>query len=99
MFKVREEKLNALRKWFEILSNERRAEAIDTFEYENISREVFVLFQGYDGNNYVIGLNEVTGQQRNGDPAIPINQEHKKILEECLEPVSMNGNVLLDLSK
>lgn len=98
LFKVKEGKLETLKNWFEVLSGERREEAIETFEYENVSREVFVLFNGNDGQNYVIGLNEVTGEHRKGDPEVKINQEHTKILKECLEPVTENGRVLLDLS-
>lgn len=98
IFRVREGKLATLRQWFAVLSNERKEEAIATFEYENVSREVFVLFRGNDGHEYVIGLNEVTGEHKKGDPAVKINQEHTKILKECLEPISDNGEVLLDLS-
>lgn len=98
IFKVKEGKLDTLQQWFGVLSNERREEAIVTFDYENVSREVLVLFKGNDGNDYVIGLNEVTGEQRKGDPKVKINQEHAKILKECLEPISENGKVLLDLS-
>jgi hypothetical protein len=97
IFKVKEGKLDTLQQWFEVLSNERREEAIATFTYENVSREVFVLFKGYDGSDYVIGLNEVTGEHKKGDPEVKINQEHTKILKECLEPISENGQVLLDL--
>jgi hypothetical protein len=98
LFRVKEGKLDTLKQWFEILSNQRRGEAVTTFAYENISREIFVLFTGNDGYNYVIGLNEVTGEYKTGDPDVKINQEHKAIREECLEPISDNGAVILDLS-
>lgn len=64
LFKVREGKLDRLKDWFEVLSGDRKDEAIATFEYENVSREVFVLFRGQEGDHYVIGLNEVTGDIR-----------------------------------
>lgn len=98
IFKVKDGKLNILKQWFDVLSNERREEAISTFEYENVEREVFVMFKGIDGDDYVIGLNEVNGELKKGDPSVQINQEHRKIMEECLESISENGEVLLDLS-
>ena len=98
IFRVREGKLDTLKQWFEVLSGERKDEAVATFAYENVSREVFVIFKGYDGTNYVVGLNEVTGEHRKGDPAVKINQEHRAIMEECLERISENGEILLDLS-
>tara|TARA_B100001989_G_C24536339_1_gene464636 strand:- start:1656 stop:1970 length:315 start_codon:yes stop_codon:yes gene_type:complete len=98
LLKVKEGKLETLKDWFYVLGGDRKEEAIATFEYENVSREVFALFKGRDGHHYVIGFNEVTGEYRKGDPEVKINQEHTKILKECLEPVSENGSVLLDLS-
>lgn len=59
---------------------------------------MFVLFKGRDNLHYVIGMNEVNGEIRSGDPEVKINQEHSKIKTECLEVVSENGEVLLDLS-
>lgn len=79
------------------LATSRREEAIATFAYEHVTREVFVEFLGNDGNTYVIGLNEATEPPKSGNPAIPINQEHRVIKEECLEPTSQRGRVLLDL--
>lgn len=98
IFRVKEGKLETLKRWFEVLSNERKDEAVATFEYENVSREVFALFKGHDGFDYVIGLNEVTGEHKKGDPSVKINQEHRAVLEDCLERISDNGEVLLDLS-
>ncbi len=97
LLKVKEGKLETLKEWFEVLGGERKREAIGTFEYENVSRELFVLFSAEDGNHYVIGMNEVTGEHKKGDPAVQINQEHRKVMEECLERVSERGEVLLDL--
>jgi len=98
IFKVKEGKLDELKQWFEVLGGERKKEAIATFEYENVSREVFALFKGKDELYYVVALNEVVGEHRKGDPEVKINQEHTKILKECMEPISDNGEVLLDLS-
>lgn len=97
IFRVKEGKLETLKQWFVVLRNERKDEAVATFAFENVSREVFVLFEGNDGQYYVIGLNEVTGEIKKGDPEVKINQEHARIKEECLEPFSKNGDVLLDL--
>ena len=98
IYKVKEGKLDKLKYWFNVLSSDRREEAIATFDYENISREVFALFKGKDGLDYVIGLNEVIGEHKKGDPQVKINQEHSKILDECLEPISEAGEVLLVLN-
>jgi hypothetical protein len=98
VFRVKEGKLDELKNWFNLLGNERKEEAIATFSYENVEREVFVLFKGDGGQDYVIGLNEVNGELKKGDPEVKINQEHRKVLEECLERISDNGEVLLDLS-
>ena len=98
IFRVKEGKLDLLKQWFVVLSGERKEEAISTFAYENVTREVFVLFKGYDNHHYVIGFNEVNGEHKKGDPEVKINQEHTKIREECLERISENGEILLDLS-
>jgi Family of unknown function (DUF6176) len=98
IFRVKEGKLDILKQWFAVLSTERKEEAIATFAYENVTREVFVLFKGYDKQHYVIGFNETSGEHKAGDPDVIINQEHSRIREECLERISENGEVLLDLS-
>ncbi|MBP6881482.1 MAG: hypothetical protein KBC35_02545 [Candidatus Pacebacteria bacterium] len=98
IFRVREGKLDTLKQWFAVLSGERKEEAIATFAYENVTRETFVLFKGNDGEYYVIGFNEVNGEHKKGDPEVKINQEHSKVRQECLEPISENGELLLDLS-
>ena len=98
IFRVKEGKLDMLKQWFETLGGERREEAIATFAYEHVTREVFVLFKGHDEKFYVIGFNEVNGDYRKGNPEVKINQEHRNVLESCLERISENGEVLLDLS-
>jgi hypothetical protein len=98
LFRVKVGKLDTLKQWFDVLSNERAEEAIATFAYENVTRETFVLFKGDDGEYYVIGFNEVSGKHKKGDPEVQINQEHIKVRQECLEAISENGEVLLDLS-
>ena len=98
LFRVKEGKLERVKEWMSILSSSRRKEAIETFEYENVKREVVVVFQGDDGSHYLIGLNEASSDYRAGDPDVSINQEHSEFKKECLEPVSKNGQVLLDLS-
>jgi len=89
--------LDVLRAWLTVLGTERKDEAVATFAYENITREVFVLFEGNDGEHYVIGCNEVSGERRPGDPEVKINQEHAQVRQECLEPISERGEILLDL--
>ena len=84
--------------WMKQLSTTRRDEAIATFAHEQITREIFTLFKGIDGNYYVIGLNEADTTPGKSDSSAPINQEHAAIKKECLETVSERGEVLLDLS-
>lgn len=97
IFRVKERKLDELKSWFNVLSDERKDEAIATFEYENVEKEVFVLFKGNDGENYVIGFNQVNGDYRKGDPKVKINQEHREVMERCLEKTTSDGEILLDL--
>jgi hypothetical protein len=98
IFKVKEGKLDTLKNWMNELSTARRNEAIATFNDEHITREVFALFNGNDGNNYVIALNEANQEPLPSDKTLPINQEHAAIRKECLESFSVQGEVLLDLS-
>ena len=83
--------------WMHQLNTQRREEAIATFTHEQIVREIFTLFHGTNGTYYVIGLNEANGIPRESDPSVPINQEHAAIKEECLEPISEQGEILIDL--
>ena len=98
LYKVKEGKLNTIKEWFEVLERDKKEEALKTFEYEQITREIFVLFHAETGDQFVIGLNEVNGKRITGDPEVLINQHHRAVLQECLEPVSNRGEVLLDLS-
>lgn len=79
------------------LNTQRREEAIATFSHERIVREIFTLFHGANGTYYVIGLNEAHDIPGESDPSVPINQEHAAIKEECLEPISEPGEILIDL--
>lgn len=97
LFRVREGKLNRVREWMNELNTSRREEALGTFEYENVTREVVALFEGNDGHYYLIGLNEVNEPSRTADPTVPINQEHSQFKKECLEPITDRGQILLDL--
>lgn len=97
LFKVKEGKLERVREWMETINTSRREEAIATFEYENVTREIVTLFEGLDGSYYLVGLNEVIEPYRTGDPSIKINQEHVEFKKECLEPISKKGEVLSDL--
>ena len=56
------------------------------------------MFKGQGGEHYVIGFSEVNGKHKKGDPNVQINQEHNKVRQECFEPISENGEMLLDLN-
>ncbi|MBU1293055.1 hypothetical protein KJ819_03265 [Patescibacteria group bacterium] len=97
LFRVKAGKLERVLAWMETLATGRREEAIATFNYENVTREVVTLFEGEDGSYYLIGLNEAREPYRTGDPDVQINQEHAAFKKECLDPISKKGRVLLDL--
>lgn len=97
LFEVKVGKVQVLKDWLVTLGAVRKKEALATFAYENITREVFVLFKGDDRKCYVAAFNEMSGIHRKEDPTVQINKEHKRIREECLEPISSPGEVLLDL--
>ena len=97
IFKIKAGKLDAFKKWMNELSTVRKEEAIATFAYEHVTREIFALFKGTDGTHYAIGMNEASENYRPGDPNVPINQTHDAIKKECLEPITERGEVLLDL--
>lgn len=97
LYKVKEGKIDILKQWFTILSNERKKEAIDTFAHEHITREIFIMFNGNDGHSYVLGCNETDGNMKKGDQTVPINQDHAKVKRECLESISEPGKIVLDL--
>ncbi len=102
IFKVREGKLEKWKGWMRELDTTRRKEALETFEFENITRETFVLFKGINGEHYVLGLNETKDPSQilgPSDKNIPINFEHTAIKKECLEPISEPGEIFLDLNK
>lgn len=98
LYKVKEGKINIFKQWLAVLNGERKQEAVATFVHENITREVFVLFNGIDGDAYVAGLNEANGCIEKSDQAVAINQEHSEIKRECLESISEPGEILLDLA-
>lgn len=64
-----------------------------------ITREVFVVFNGEDRQNYVVGLNESEGEPKASDQNIEVNIKHNEIKKECLETISEPGEVFLDLKK
>ena len=98
LFKIKEGKLGTFTSWMDEIMESRKDETLSTFAYERITREMFVLFKGNDGADYVIGLNEAPAEPGESDPSVEINQLHLKIKRECLEPISMHGEILLDLS-
>lgn len=99
LWRVKEGKADIFRAWMAEMDGSRRDEALATFDYENVTREVFAMFRGGDGNDYVVAFNESNGPVGPSDPSVPINVEHKAIRNECLEAISDAGEVLLDLKK
>lgn len=97
LFKIKDGKLEVFRDWMDQLGTARRDEALATFAFEHVSREIFVLFRGLDNTHFVIGLNEANGTPGESDASLPINQQHAAIKKECLEVISEPGEILLDL--
>jgi hypothetical protein len=98
IFKIKEGKLEKLKNWFDSLNTTRKEEAIATFKYEGVTRETFVLFRSNNGNNYIVGFNEALSVPKQSDQSVTINQEHRTVMKECLEPISDAGEILMDLS-
>lgn len=98
ILKVKRGELDKVKDWFNEISTTRREEAVLTFSSEGVTREVFSLFKGIDGDYYVIGLNEAESIPKKGDASVAINQEHRIIMTECFEPFTEKGEILLDLS-
>jgi hypothetical protein len=99
IFKIKEGKLDVFKNWMNELSTTRRDEAIATFDYENVTREVFAVFKGKDGEDYVVAFNEGGDIPGPSDPNVPINKQHNLIKQECLESFSDRGEIVMDLSK
>lgn len=97
IFVVKQDREAEFSAWVDYI-NSHKDEAIATFEYEGINREVFVTFQGRDDRTYVIFSNEADQEPIPGDQSVPINAEHTRIKNECLEPIAGRGQVVVNLS-
>lgn len=97
LFLVKKGRLDKVQRWLRSLATERREEAIGTFRHEDVIREAVALFEGADGEHYLVGLSEVGPNWQPADSRISINREHTAFKKACLEPISDVGTVLLDL--
>lgn len=77
-------------KWCAFLM-EHDDDARKTLMQENVSREGCVVV-----GDFIIGFAEFSGEKQPSDMTNPLNIEHQKNIEECLERVS--GKVLYDIS-
>jgi len=97
IFKIKPDKEHVFFDWMEEI-HMRKEEAVKTFEYEGVRREVFVTFKNPGGDTYVVGFNEALEAPKKSDKNVEINRKHAEIMRECLEPISERGTVVLDLS-
>lgn len=96
IFKIKEGKLDQVKAWAVALNGERRIEAIVNYVYEDISREMLVIFKGKDKNYYALDLNETKARSQYRDQDVPINRDHTALKKECFEAISEKGEVMLD---
>ncbi|HTU12437.1 MAG TPA: DUF6176 family protein [Allosphingosinicella sp.] len=99
LYMVKQGMLQEVQDWMLTLSTVRREEALATFQYEDVDREIFVLFRGFGGEYYAFGFNLAGEAYRPGDPDVLINREHLAMKKACLEPISAKGEVFLDLKR
>ena len=64
-----------------------RTEALNTLRHENATFEAFYTFE-IEGKKYAIGIMLTNGAFIKMDVR-PLNQEHARILKECLEPIGI----------
>ena len=83
LFRIKPGKKELLLAWGRRLQED--PEALETLREEGISFEGFFFFH-FNGEDYAIGISD----NPNPLPASnrPINQEHKRVLKECLESVT-----------
>lgn len=84
VWKVKRGKEEQLRAWFRALQNEKRPEAENTLVYENVHKETVFWFE-VDGQSYVLYMMRAADDSRPMDMTDPLNQQHKKVLDETME--------------
>ena len=94
--KIREGKVEALREWSKQLSTTRLDEARSSLAVENVSRE-FAYVAHINGEYFFIAYMESIGEIAPADMTMPVNQEHVKVLKECLE-IPQKGELLYDIA-
>ncbi|HVY67869.1 MAG TPA: DUF6176 family protein [Patescibacteria group bacterium] len=94
LYKVKPGKVAALKKWGAFL-NANAGKVKRLLKQENCSREFFYLFK--IGRSYyaIIHMEGGPFKTPNNDP---INQKHKKVLKDCLEPRPLSLKTLYDFS-
>jgi Family of unknown function (DUF6176) len=88
LFKVKEGKLPQWLTWCEQLSTSLQDEARATIRDEGASHEFSIIFE-LAGVHYVMGcmLTDAGLEPRPSDSSQAINQEHRRMRQECLEYV------------
>ncbi len=97
IYKIKDGKLDQVKSWCMTLNGERRIEALINYAYEDISREMLVIFKGKDKNYYAIDLNETKARSQDRDQDVPINKDQTALKKECFEAISEKGEVLVDI--
>lgn len=99
LFRIKQGKLEIFTDWLNTINGPLKEEALTTLTQERVTRETYVLFRNKNQDiYYVVGLNEALDTPLDSDPNISINQKHKQIKSECLEPISNPGEIILNLT-
>lgn len=90
IYRIKKGKLSRWHAWCTKLNTSLRKEALQTLREENIAYEFFITEELF-GEYYAIGV-AITPDGKNprkANDGIPINEEHRSIKRECLEPVGV----------
>lgn len=86
IYKIKPDKLGVWRNWCQRLQSDLRLEALETLKVENAELELFINLK-LQNNWYALGLMSSKNNLETRQPDnSKINQEHKLIKSECLEP-------------
>ena len=88
LFKIKAGKSSTWEAWCNELASALKNEAIETLKEEKVQQELSLSFS-LNGEGYVIGF--MDGECLPANMNREINQQHKKMREECLERVGDVG--------
>jgi Family of unknown function (DUF6176) len=89
VFKIKDGKLEQWLAWCDQLNSPLRSEGVRTLKEEGALYEFFITFK-INESYYTLGavITPDGSDPKNANQSAAINQEHRKIKQECLEPAS-----------